>query len=124
MYHRRERPLSEDERQRLTSRLKTAREQTVEAGFVAFLLLLFDGVVVLGLVMLVRGQDRSGACGWCVAGIAIVLANLFLLANVSGFLAGRQEKRELREALADGVAVVEEVTAESAAEVGDRGDYH
>jgi hypothetical protein len=124
MYHRRERPLNEDERQRLTARLEEARKQTLEAGLIALLLLLVDAVVVVVIVMALLGRDRSGVCGWCMGSTAVVVANLFLFANIASFLAGRQEKRQLQDALADGVAVVEEVTAEGAAEFDSHGEYH
>jgi hypothetical protein len=117
MYLRIERPLTEAEREQLEGRLRRANEQTTAAAFAVVLLSLLDGVAVLAgvMILLTFGEDRSDTLGTIAGVMVLVIANFGLLLSAAVWADARRARRQVREALAGGTAVVEQVEATAVA---------
>jgi hypothetical protein len=114
MYQRTERPLTDVEREQLNDRLRQANEHLVTSTFYVILLSLFDGLALFACVMVVLGKDRSGTGGRLAGLVAFGIANLVLFLTARVWVGNRRCRRQLRGALEDGQAIVEEVEATAA----------
>jgi hypothetical protein len=117
MYTRQERPLSDADRQELERQLRGLVDELGGTlgmfAVVAALDVALAGMVILSLV----AQEQVTLRGGLSWGFAFVLFNQFLIWAVIGLYNGLRDIRQVREALRDGVAVVERVRARAVAGV-------
>jgi hypothetical protein len=123
MFTRSQRPLSEIEREKLEDLLRQTKERISDAFFKLALLIPLDGLFLFAAIMAVLGLDRSGTAGIVAGTLAAVSANLVLIASGLGLIADRRERSRLQQAMAEDVAVVEQVEATEAVCVRDAGRY-
>jgi F0F1-type ATP synthase assembly protein I len=114
MYARSERPLTEAEHAQLDDLLRRIKEQIADAAFKVILLSLFDVLVLVAVVMVILGEDRSGTVGRIAGAVAALIANLVLLASAFAWADSRAQRRRVLAACADGNVIVEQVEATSA----------
>src|ERR1700752_1912880 len=107
MYKRSERPMTEGEPEPLDARLRQVKDTVGELGLLVPFLSILDAFFHFALILFLRGEDRSGPGGVVAGGVAALLFNAWLLAASTSLTNALRERRRLREALADGVAVVE-----------------
>jgi len=111
MYLRGERPLTSDDRQQLEQRLALTQEDIGESVFKVVLLGLFDGIAVFAAVCTILYGDKSGTIGRLLGGLAVLIANAYLISLAFRLRHGLQERRLLRQVLAESVLITERVEA-------------
>jgi hypothetical protein len=115
MYSRRERPLTEAERELLGLRLRHARGDRGGLVFHVILWGLTVGLLVFAVVMVCLGKDRSDARGRVLGAVAGLVAVGAFVCSVRALPAQFRLCRELREAVADETAVEERFEAREVA---------
>lgn len=94
-----------------------------EAGFWFVLLACLDGLCVFAIIMGLLGKDNSGKYAWIFSSVVFLGVTLFVAINYLCFRWGWQKRKRLREALADGIAVEEQVEGKSAHSI-ETGDFY
>src|SRR5262249_9447844 len=115
MYLRTERPFTDAERRCLTERLRRCGWRVQDDATDVVILSLLEGVGIFAVVMIVSGHDRSGPVGSAL-GIAVgLVVSFFVVVKVLGLVDSLRERRRLRDARDEAVAVVERIEATAAA---------
>lgn len=120
MYQRTERPLTADERDTLRLRLREANEHLLRGVVNIATLALFDGLLLVALVLTVVGLD--GRLGKAVLGnlCAAMVLHGWLMPGALRASMYWVERRRVRATLADGVAVVEAIQASGVIQIDGR----
>lgn len=120
MYQRRERPLTDSEREGLRGRLDEARGGLHQGFLCVSILAVVDGLLLNALVLVAYSREWVNfKTTFYAAFTAAAILHLILAGGVAlGFISWRP-LRQAREALADGVAVVERLDAEAVVELND-----